>query len=66
MNREAGIAAHAALLSADEHRRKTAAGETDHLHLYKVGSDTPVLDLRITRVKHLNATTALYTQPRSL
>ena len=60
MNREAGIAAHAALLSAVEHRRKTAAGETDHLHLYKVGSGTPVLDLRITEVTRLNATTALY------
>ncbi|MFI2769267.1 PDR/VanB family oxidoreductase, partial [Sulfitobacter sp. M22386] len=60
MNREAGIKAHAALISADEHRRKTAAGETDHLHLYAVGSDTPVLDLRITAVEELNATTRLY------
>ncbi|SFD54703.1 reductive dehalogenase [Sulfitobacter brevis] len=54
MNREAGIKAHAALLSADEHRRRTAAGETAHLHLYATGDDTPVLDLRITGAEKLS------------
>ncbi len=61
MDREAGIRAHAALLSADEHRARTAAGETDHLHLYDAGSDTPVLDLRITGVEHLTDAVTLYT-----
>ena len=60
MNREAGIKAHAAMISADEHRRRTAAGETAHLHLYKIGKDTPVLDLRVVRVKKLSPSVTRY------
>ncbi|WP_339764766.1 4Fe-4S double cluster binding domain-containing protein [uncultured Sulfitobacter sp.] len=60
MNREAGIKAHAALLTADEHRTRNATGATDHLHLYEVGTDTPVLDLRIARVVPLSETVSLY------
>ncbi|KIN70508.1 Oxidoreductase, NAD-binding/iron-sulfur cluster-binding protein [Sulfitobacter noctilucae] len=61
MHRESGIRAHAALLSADEHRARSAAGETDHLHLYDAGSDTPVLDLRITGIDQLTDAVTLYT-----
>lgn len=60
MNREAGIKAHAALLSAEEHRKRTAAGETDHLHLYDQSGDAPVLDLRITRAEKLTKEVTLY------
>jgi reductive dehalogenase len=60
MNREAGIKAHAALLSADDHRRRSAAGQTDHLHLYTAGADTPVLDLRIGAVTALSDRVSLY------
>ena len=60
MNREAGIKAHAALLSADEHRARTARGETDHLHLYDRDGDAPVLDLRITRAHKLTDGVTLY------
>lgn len=60
MNREAGIAAHTALLTADEHRAANARGETGHLHLYAETQDTPVLDLHITRAEKLNAATMLY------
>jgi reductive dehalogenase len=60
MNREAGIKAHAALISADQHRAKNAAGETGHLHLYDVGADAPVLDLRITSAQQLSAGVTLY------
>ena len=60
MNREAGIKAHAALLSADAHRDATARGETAHLHLYDPTSDAPVLDLRITAVQQLSNTVSLY------
>ncbi|KIN63445.1 Oxidoreductase, NAD-binding/iron-sulfur cluster-binding protein [Sulfitobacter noctilucicola] len=61
MNREAGITAHAALLSADEHRAKSAAGDTDHLHLYDASRDAPVLDLRITKAERLSDGVTLYT-----
>ncbi|MGJ8616563.1 MAG: 2Fe-2S iron-sulfur cluster-binding protein, partial [Sulfitobacter sp.] len=60
MNREAGIKAHADLLSADQHRAKNARGETDHLHLYNVGSDAPVLDLHITAAEQLTDGVTLY------
>lgn len=60
MNREAGIKAHAALLSAHAHRKRSAAGQTDHLHLYNARTDTPVLDLRITAVKALGDRITLY------
>ncbi|MGJ5619694.1 4Fe-4S double cluster binding domain-containing protein [Sulfitobacter sp. MF3-043] len=60
MNREAGIKAHADLLTADEHRAKNARGDTDHLHLYAVGSDAPVLDLRITAAERLSDGVTLY------
>lgn len=60
MNREAGIKAHAELITADEHRAKSARGETDHLHLYDVGSDAPVLDLRIVNAEKMSDGVTLY------
>jgi len=60
MHREAGIKAHAALLSADAHRALCAKGETAHLHLYDPASDAPVLDLKIAAVTHLSETISLY------
>ncbi len=60
MNREAGIKAHAALISADEHRARSARGERDHLHLYTLCSDTPVLDLRIAHAEQLSDGVTLY------
>lgn len=60
MNREAGIKAHAALLSADEHRARTSRGETGHLHLYDFDADAPVLDLRIAAVETLNKGVTLF------
>jgi reductive dehalogenase len=60
MNREAGIKAHAALLSADEHRARNAAGEMGHLHLYNTSDDTPVLDLRVVRADQLTDDVTLY------
>ena len=60
MNREAGIKAHATLVSADEHRARNARGETDHLHLYDRDGDAPVLDLRITNAEKLSNDVMLY------
>ena len=60
MNREAGIAAHSALVTADEHKALSAKGETAHLHLYDLASDSPVLDVRITRADTLSEGVMLY------
>ena len=60
MNREAGIKAHAALVSATEHRALNARGETAHLHLYDRRGEAPVLDLRVTRAERLSTGVTLY------
>ncbi|XDA97648.1 2Fe-2S iron-sulfur cluster-binding protein [Sulfitobacter sp. LCG007] len=60
MNREAAIAAHDELVSADEHRARLARGDRTHLHLYDPGSDVPVLDLRIEAARALNDRVTLY------
>ena len=60
MNREEGIKAQAAMLSADAHRKLSAAGGTQHLHLYDQRRDVPVLDLRIAKVTNLTDTVSLY------
>ncbi len=61
MHREAGIKAHAALISADEHRAKNARGDTDHLHLYNPKGAAPVLDLRVSGIDRLTEDVTLYT-----
>ena len=60
MNREAGIKAHDALISAAEHKARTARGETAHLHLYAPTTQAPVLDMRIAKATALNDWTMLY------
>jgi ferredoxin-NADP reductase len=61
MQREAGIKAHEALITAAEHKAKSARGEVDHLHLYDHGGEAPVLDLRVTEAVRLNDRTMLFT-----
>ena len=60
MNREAGIAAYEAMVTAEEHKLLSAKGETAHLHLYNQASDSPVLDVRITRAEALSEGVMLY------
>jgi ferredoxin-NADP reductase/ferredoxin len=60
MNREAGIKAHDALISAADHKARSAQGETGHLHLYTPSQEAPVLDMRIAAARRLNDATVLY------
>ena len=58
MDREAGIRAFEALVSAGEYRRRLAAGDTSHLHRY-VNADTPaaespVIPAMVSRVEKLS------------
>jgi len=58
MDREAGIKAFEALVSAGEYRRRLAAGDTSHLHRY-VNADTPaeespVIPAVVSRVERLS------------
>ena len=64
MDREAGIKAFEALMSAGEYRRRIAAGETGHLHRY-VNADipadeSPVIQAVVSKVEHLSDRIAKY------
>ena len=60
MDREAGIAAYQAMISATEHRARRAAGKPPE-HVYLAGNtDVPVLHLVVTKATALTDTTTLY------
>ena len=58
MDREAGIKAFEALLSAGEYRRRIAAGDTSHIHRYVnadgQGDDSPVIQAVVSQVEALS------------
>ncbi|QUJ78189.1 2Fe-2S iron-sulfur cluster binding domain-containing protein [Sulfitobacter albidus] len=51
MDREAGIAAYRAMVSADEYRKRRAAGDDSVLHCYDPGGDSPVIEVEVTRAE---------------
>ncbi len=60
MDREAGIAAYGAMVSAQEHRKRRAAGQPAEHQYTPDARDVPVLQLVVSRAEALNATTTLY------
>ena len=64
MDREAGIKAFEALLSAGDYRRRIAAGETAHLHRYAnadiPADESPVIQAFVSKVEHLSDRIAKY------
>ncbi len=54
MDREAGIKAYQAMISADEYRVRLARGETAHLHRRPPQGDTPVLAVQVTRAQAMS------------
>ncbi|WP_112322992.1 2Fe-2S iron-sulfur cluster-binding protein [Oceanibium sediminis] len=61
MDREAGIKAYQALIPAEEHRRRSAAGERAHLHVPRPPGDAPVLPMIVTGVERMTEDITLYT-----
>lgn len=61
MDREAGIAAYQAMLSADEHRSRIAKGDLSVVHRYVVDGDAPVMQLQISRVDKMTDNVTAYT-----
>ena len=62
MDREAGIRAYRAMVSAKDYKRRRAAGETGAWdHVYPAHSDSPVLECLIERVEALTSETSLFT-----
>ncbi len=64
MDREAGIKAFAALVSAGEYRRRVAAGDTSHIHRY-VNADaeadtSPVIQAVVKRVQVMSSGISKY------
>jgi ferredoxin-NADP reductase len=51
MDREKGIDAYHAMLTADAYKLKSAKGETDHIHRYIVPTDAPVIAVRVSKVE---------------
>ncbi|MEL6587834.1 MAG: 4Fe-4S double cluster binding domain-containing protein, partial [Pseudomonadota bacterium] len=60
MDREAGIAAYADLIPAEEYKTRLANGETAHLHRYAADKDSPVLPVVVSRVEVMSDEVTLY------
>ena len=53
MDREAGIAAYDALISAKEYRERKARGDMSMVHRYVVPDDSPVLQLTLSKIEQM-------------
>ena len=61
MDREAGIAAYEALISADDYKSRLAAGDTEGLaHEYPSYDDAPLIKARISRVENMTKDVVKY------
>jgi ferredoxin-NADP reductase/ferredoxin len=61
MDREAGIKAYEAMLTADEYRARGARGEVTHIHRYSVPRDAPVLKVALADVQPMTPEITKYT-----
>ncbi|QDI74590.1 MULTISPECIES: 2Fe-2S iron-sulfur cluster-binding protein [Leisingera] len=60
MDREAGIAAYQAMIPADEHKRRRAAGlPPEHVYTAAQG-DAPVMRVRLTKAEHMTDAVTKY------
>jgi len=60
MDREAGIEAYQAMITAEAYKAKLARGETDHLHLYTVDGDAPVIRVEVTKAEVMSPDVTKY------
>ena len=60
MDREAGIRAYQAMVSAGEYRHRLGQGDTSVVHRYTVPGDAPVLRVEITRAEQMSADVTKY------
>ena len=60
MDREAGIEAYQAMVTANEYKIKLERGETDHLHSYKVPNDAPVIRVEVSKIEPMTREVTLY------
>ncbi len=61
MDREKGIAAYEAMVSADEYRKRLASGDETVIHRYREPEgDAPVLRVEVSKVEHMGDGVAKY------
>ena len=54
MDRDAGIEAYQALITAEEYKIKINRGETNHLHEYSIPKDAPVIQVEVSKVERMS------------
>jgi len=60
MDREAGIEAYQAMVTAKEYQLKLERGETDHIHTYSLPKDAPVIRVEVSKVEPMTSDVTLY------
>ncbi|MBF9029635.1 2Fe-2S iron-sulfur cluster binding domain-containing protein [Rhodobacterales bacterium HKCCE3408] len=60
MDREAGIEAYQALVTAEEYKRRIAAGDESVVHRYTNADESPVLRVEVTKAEHMSADVTKY------
>ena len=60
MDREAGIEAYQAMITADQYKTEIAQGDTRQVHEYKVPGDAPVIRVEVTKVERMTADVTKY------
>ena len=53
MDREAGIEAYQALVTAEEYQRRMENGDSSHVHKYQEPSESPVVQVICSKVEHM-------------
>jgi ferredoxin-NADP reductase len=60
MDREAGIAAYEALISADDYKARLASGDTTPVHRYTIDGDAPVMQVALSKVHKMSVDVTKY------
>lgn len=60
MDREAGIEAYQAMVTAEEYQRRLEAGDDTHVHRYVVPGDAPVVQLVVSKCEHMTPDVTKY------
>ncbi len=60
MDREAGIEAYQAMITAEEYRIRLTRGETGHIHEYHVPGDAPVIRVEVSKVEKMTPDVTKY------
>ena len=60
MDRERGIEAYQAMITAETYQLKLEKGEHDHIHRYENADDSPVIRVQISKVEPMTPSITLY------